>query len=557
MAQEIEIKLAARPDDLARLKRSPALKRFGAGPAATERLNTVYYDTPGLGLSKAGLSLRVRKKGRAYIQTLKTQGTGALNVKRGEWECPLPSAIPNLRLIADEGLRQQVEAIAAKEPFEPKIETAIRRTKRRLKTEAGDEIEFAVDSGEIRTLVNGRTSVPVSEVELELLKGSPSGLFDVARALADETPLTVSVESKAERGLRALEGRDVSAHKAGQLVLASDATAEEAFRATLLHCLRHIARNVPAVVEARDPEGVHQVRVGLRRLRAALTVFGDAFRVAALEPLREKARKLTNALATTRDLDVFATELLVQVEKNSADEPGLIAFRRLLDEERAKHWDEAVASVSSDEFTGFLIDLAAAAEARVWREGAEPQRLLEMIEPASALAHRALDKRLAKAKKLTKHMETLSPDDRHKLRIQLKKLRYSAEFFAPLFDHKKAALFLRQLSDLQDIFGAMNDAEMAGKIAERLLKMGGADEREDLRAAKGLIMGWHMGRADFNWKKAMKRWKQFSKRRPSGNAPLKPKAQPSPAPARDRTAVASRAPRAKSRARKGRLQARG
>ncbi len=387
----------------------------------------------------------------------------------------------------------------------------IRRTRRRLKTEAGDEIEFAVDSGEIRTLVNGRTAVPVSEVELELLKGSPSGLFDVARALADEAPLTVSVESKAERGLRALEGRDVSAHKAGPLALSSDATAEEAFRATLLHCLRHIARNVPAVAEARDPEGVHQLRVGLRRLRAALTAFGDAFRVETLEPLRAQAKELSGALAGTRDLDVFATDLLTQVEKTSADEPGLAKLRLLLEEERATCWDEAVASVRSDVFTSFLIDLAAAAEARVWREGAEPQRLLEMVEPASALARRALGKRLAKAKKLTKHMAALSPDDRHALRIQLKKLRYAAEFFAPLFERKKTAPFLKQLSELQDIFGTMNDAEMAGKIVARLLKAGGADEREDLRAAAGLISGWHMGRADLNWKKAMRRWKQFSK----------------------------------------------
>lgn len=511
MAQEIEIKLAARPDDLARLRRSPALKRFFAGRPATEQLNTVYYDTPDLELSKAGLSLRVRKKGRAYIQTLKTQGAGPLSAHRGEWECPLPSASPDLRLITDAGLRERVAAITAQGPVEPMIETAIRRTKRRLKTESGDEIELAVDKGEIRTLTNGRISVPVSEVELELVKGSPAGLFDVARVLADEAPLTVSVESKAERGWRALEGRDVCAHKAGPLVLPLDATAEEVFRATLLHCLRHIARNVPAVTEVREPEGVHQVRVGLRRLRAAFTAFGDAFRVQGLEPLRKRAKELARHLAATRDLDVFADDMLGEVEQASPEEQGLASLRRLVDEERARCWDAAVDFAQSDAFTGFLIDLAAAAEARVWREGAVPQRLAEMIEPANVLGRRVLDDRLAKVKKRAKHMEQLSPDERHKLRIELKKLRYSAEFFAPLFERKETAPFLKQLSDLQDIFGAMNDAEMAGKIVKNLSESVDDTDGTGVRAAAGLVAGWHMGRAELTWKKALKRWKRFSK----------------------------------------------
>lgn len=511
MAQEIEIKLTARPDDLARLKRSAALKRFAPGPAATERLNTIYYDTPGLGLSKAGLSLRVRKKGRAYIQTLKTQGTGALSSKRGEWECPLPSASPNIGLITDQGLRERVEAIAAEDPVEPMIETAISRTKRRLKTEAGDEIELAVDSGEIRTLVNGKVAVPVSEVELELLKGSPASLFDVARVLADQASLTVSVESKAERGLRALEGRDVVAHKAGPLAIPANATAEEAFRATLLHCLRHIARNVPAVLETRTPEGVHQVRVGLRRLRVTLKAFGHAFRADALEPLRERAQEFGRAFAHTRDLDVFSNDLLQQVEKASPSETGFKRLRKLLANEREAQWDKTVEIVRSDDFTGFLIDLAAAAEARIWRTDAEPERLAQMAEPARALARRALDKRLAKAKKQARDMEHLSPEKRHELRIELKKLRYSSEIFASLYERKAVAPFLKQLFELQDIFGAMNDAEMAREIVKRLLDGADEDEREELRAVAGLVSGFHMGRAGLTWRKAQKRWKKFSK----------------------------------------------
>src|SRR6185503_3133320 len=105
-------------------------------------------------------------------------------------------------------------------------------------------------------------------------QGSPIALYQAARRLCHSAHLTINTESKVERGLRALEGREIGARKAGKAELPKDCVAEEAFRATLNHCLRHIARNTGAVADARDPEGIHQIRVGLRRLRAALTAFG-------------------------------------------------------------------------------------------------------------------------------------------------------------------------------------------------------------------------------------------------------------------------------------------
>ncbi len=279
MSQEIEIRFDVCPDDLARLARSPAFDRLTAGRPATRRLSTVYYDTPELRFARAGLSLRVRKSGRSYVQTVKNESSGMLAAERGEYECKLPSASPDLRFVPDPDVRERLQAIANDAAVAPVIETNIRRTTRSLKTEAGDEIELALDRGEIRTLTNGQAVVPVSQMELELKHGSSAALYDVARILSREAALTVNIESKAERGLRVLEGRDVCARKAGRTELASDATAEEAFRATLSHCLRHIARNTGPVAEAHDPEGVHQLRVGLRRLRVALSMLGDAFRV--------------------------------------------------------------------------------------------------------------------------------------------------------------------------------------------------------------------------------------------------------------------------------------
>ncbi len=510
MSQEIELRFDVRPDDLARLARSAAFEHLFASPAATRRLSTIYYDTPELCFARAGLSLRVRKSGRDYVQTVKSESTGTLASRRGEYECKLPSAKPDLRFVPDPDVRERLQAMANDASIEPVIETSIRRTTRALKTEAGDEVELALDRGEIRTLANESTIVPVSEVELELKHGSSAALYDIARILSREAALTVNIESKAERGLRALEGRGLSARKAGRSELAPDATAEEAFRATLSHCLRHLARNTRAVAEAHDPEGVHQLRVGFRRLRVALAMLGNIFRVGPFEDLRTRAKALGDALAPTRELDVFAKDLLSPTE-NLSRKPGLAHLRLALEDLRRQSWDSTITLVRSADFTGFLLDMASAVEMRAWRESASPEQLSEFLRPAWVIASAVLDKRRAHACKRAKHLRKLGIAQRHRLRIALKKLRYTAEFFAPLFEPKAVSEFLQRLDKLQDLFGALNDAAMAEHTLVRIVERSPVPAGRELLEAAAFVEGWHQGRIPGTWEKAKKRWKRFAK----------------------------------------------
>jgi len=513
MPQEIEIRFAASARDLALLARSSKLQGYVLGRAATRRLDSIYYDTPELSLAKAGLSLRVRKNGGSYVQTVKDESSGTLLSQRPEYECELPSPQPDPDRISDAEVRERVRAIVNGTPIEPAIETDILRTTRSVKNASGDEIELAVDRGEIRTSTNGGATVPVGEIELELKKGSPSVLYDVARQLSRRVPLTAGIESKLARGMRILEGHDAGAHKAGRVELPPDCTAEEAFRAILLHCLRHIARNTEAVAEARLPEGVHQIRVGLRRLRAAISAFGHEFRVRELEALRERAKIRADIFGDTRELDVFVVELLTPVEE-SAKTPGLPQLRLVLDELRRGSWDRAVELVRSDDFTGFLLDLAAAIESRIWREAAPPESVLAFLRPARDLASEALDRKLKQACKRAKNLSSLDIEDRHRLRIALKKLRYSAEFFAPLFPAKDVSSFLQRLSKLQDLFGTLNDAAAAQTVVRRIVDHAGKRRNAEFLEAAAFVEGWHMGRIEPTWDKAKKRWKRFVKADP-------------------------------------------
>jgi inorganic triphosphatase YgiF len=415
--------------------------------------------------------------------------------------------------IPDETVRMRVLDIAAVSPFQPVVETDVQRTTRSVKSAAGDTIELAVDRGEIRTLMNGHASLAVNEIELELKEGAPAALYEVARRLSRRSPLVVNVESKSARGMRALEGQPLCAHKAGRTQLSPDCTAEEAFRATLLHCLRHIARNAPAVADARLPEGVHQIRVGLRRLRAALSASGGEFRVRALDALDKRANNLSDIFGGTRELDVFATELLAPVE-DSTKKPGLPQLRLLLEELRRESWEQAVKLVQSDDFTGFLLDLGSAIETSIWRDAASYQQLAAFERPARALASETLDKRLKQACKRAKHLSSLNVQERHRLRISLKKLRYSAEFFAPLFPTKAVAAFLERLSKLQDLFGALNDAATVETILRRITEHAGKRSSAELLEAAAFVDGWHHSRVEPTWKKARKRWKSFVKTDP-------------------------------------------
>ncbi len=513
MPQEIEIRFAAPERELKRIARSSALHGFQLGPAVTHHLKTVYFDTPERCFAKAGYSLRVRQNGHGFVQTVKEQSSGSLASERNECECEVESAEADLSLVPDEDLRKRLREIAGDSPVAPVLETHIQRTTRAVKSPLGDEIELAVDRGEIRILANGHAPLPISELELELKTGARAALYDVARRLSRKTPLTVAIESKSERGFRALEGGGLRVYKAGRVELTPDSTAEEAFQATVLHCLRHLARNATAVSQAKLPEGVHQIRVGLRRLRAALSSCGDAFRVRTLEGLRERAKTLSDLFGVTRDLDVFAIELLTPVE-NAGKRAGLPQLRLLLEELRRESWERTAGLAQSDDFTGFLLDLGAAVETRVWREAPSQAQLKAFECAAQTLASATLEKRFKQASKRAKNLSSLNVQERHRLRISLKKLRYSAELFAPLYPAKPVATFLARLSKLQDLFGALNDSATVETISRRIVEHAGERSSPELLEAAAFVDGWHQSRIEPTWEQAKKRWKRFTRTEP-------------------------------------------
>src|SRR5262249_4038833 len=148
--------------------------------------------------------------------------------------------------------------------------------------------------------------------------------------------------------------------KAQRALIPVEATADDAFRLTLTQCKWHIVANIPSVAEARHAEGLHQLRVGLRRLRVAFTAFGGEFRTPSMEALRLKTKQICDELAPARDLDVFLESLFEQAASANGAKEAFAVLRERAGAAKSAAWDNAVIQVCAPSFSAFIRDLGAA-----------------------------------------------------------------------------------------------------------------------------------------------------------------------------------------------------
>ncbi len=465
-AREIELKLDCDAADLAALNVHPLL------PSSDERtiaLRVTYYDTDAGDLRAAGLSLRVRREtgpgGERVIQTVKAQAQGAGLFDRTEWEQAIAGPAPD-RAALDHTPAGKVLERAGEPEIAGRFSTVIERVMRPIRYGAS-AIAVTLDRGRIETPGG---AVPVCEAELELTEGDPADLFALAQALAETVPLRLGALAKGERGEAALAGRLDRPSKAERVPLDPGADAGEAFTVVARACLRHLRLNEAVFLDTRDPEALHQIRVALRRLRSAFTLFRPLF---AADPaaaiLRDEIKRVTEPFGRARNLDVFLDETLAPEIERRPDEAGLHDLRALLGAERERAATAVLAILDSAAWRGLIIDLVAWIEAGPWRRAAKTER----SRPAEDFAAEVLERLRRRIKRRGRRLDRLEPEERHRVRIEAKKLRYGAEFFAGLYTEGKARrrhkAFVTALAALQDRLGALNDIATAHEIGADLV----------------------------------------------------------------------------------------
>jgi inorganic triphosphatase YgiF len=428
-------------------------------------LKSVYYDTDGCDLRGCGLALRVREEAGKRVQTVKQAGANLLD--RGEWEAEIAGPAPDLKAAADSPLGKALGK-AGGEALKPAFEVTVERARRELGVARG-VVEVALDRGAVSA--DGYGS-PICELELELKSGAPAALFDVARDLSQRANLSLSFLSKAERGYALLDGALLSPAKARTPPVAAKASAQEAFRAIAGSNLAQIAANARVLRAARRPEAVHQLRVGVRRLRTAIGAFSAMLADDRRETIKGELRWITNALNDARNLDVFIADTFRPAAGRRHAQPGMGALGAALLSAQTAAYDQAEQAVRSPRFSRLTLELAAWIEAGGWARSDDPALAALRARPARALAAEVIGKHHRRVIKRGRNLEDLDPTARHHLRIQAKKLRYSADFFTGLYAGKAArrqARLTKALSGLQDGLGVLNDIAVATDLAARVV----------------------------------------------------------------------------------------
>lgn len=496
-APELEIKFQLDAGAIKALQR----EAFPLETGAVSQLRSVYFDTADHALRNGGFSLRVRRKGGTYTQTLKHRAGGGL-FERDEWETEVPGPDIDLAAAGATPAAAAIGETALAPAFTVEVE---RRTHMWVKGRTRIEVVF--DTG---LIVAGDRQEPVAEMELELLAGSPEALFDLARELQSKALLTLAFESKAERGYR-LAGHDgVAALKAQASVVGARTTAAAAFQLVARSALIQIGGNAQLLQRAHNPDVLHQLRVGLRRFRAALSVFKGMLDAEGFDAARSETRWLAGELAEARDIDVFLQRAATpdEIEESA----GRAAFFRALRIAQAEAYERALAAVRSDRFRTLLFSLAEWIEVGGWLRLADDEQRALREGFATALAGPVMDKLERRLRRGSRKFAQIDAQARHGLRKEAKKLRYAAAFFGEAFSKhpKRRQRFVTALKTLQDLLGELNDMAVARDVAMRAV----GRRSGELAFAAGLEVGRLTGDEDSVVNAANRAFKAFRRVKP-------------------------------------------
>ena len=497
--QEIEIKFRSDAAGLARLLDAPLIKT--ANGLQTKNLKATYFDTPSNALRKKGIILRIRKSGdEVPVLGMKAPGASADGpFHRKEVEVSSPSLKPNLALF-DKTTEKFLKRIIKGQPLGAKFKMEFKRQSG-LVTSGSSVIEIAVDHGHISC---GKRPVPLAEVELELVSGKKSDLLDLGKRLAKDFSLRLDFVSKAEKGFRGLLQEKPVPVKAAAIKSKALATFDGAVTAIISNTLAQFTANWAALRETDEPESIHQMRIGLRRMRCALSIFKRASPNTGFGTLRGDAGHLASTFGPVRNADAIRISVL-QGPLASADCPANSdVLRGVMEKRRIAAYASAHSEIESLAATMFVLNVQGLLARDDWREvppGAKPKT------PTRKFFKTELSRLRARVLKRAK-VASVSDQARHKLRIALKNLRYGVDLFDLFGSGKRRQAYKKRMSALQDLLGMRNDIV----VAKTYLKELRADTGPEAEQILEFIRGWFArdaAAADGEISKAIKKFKMM------------------------------------------------
>ena len=481
---EIEVKLALPGADVravaAALAASPVLARR---KPQRQTVFSQYFDTPDQALRRQRVALRLRRLGSPeqpqWRQTLKTAGQGdsAFSV-RGEWEMPVPGPALALELLHDSPWPQMDADGSLSAALQPCFTTEFERTTWLVRQRDGSQIEVALDIGSITAA--GR-SVPLCELELELIAGSPAALLALAGRIARTVAVLPLAASKAERGFALQQSANAAPLLAQPPKISPSDSLSRIARQVLGEAFLQFSANLYRLQTDDAPELVHQARVGWRRFRSLWRMLRPLLPSELALPPLQALQPLLGSLGALRDLDVARTETLPPLAqayiRHSQQEAGA---------DISQQWQQlqtALNQAANQERTAVRAALtqpsvgAALLALSHWLEllggplavSVPSQSTKAQVRDIQALRRRALRlaKRLEQMLRQCQHDHSPEGIERqHEVRILAKRLRYNVHALAPLLP-KRLQQQHRSAQQLQERLGAERDLLQARHLVAR------------------------------------------------------------------------------------------
>jgi len=251
-----------------------------------------------------------------------------------------------------------------------------------------------------------------------------------------------------------------------------------------------------------DEEGIHQMRIALRRLRSAFIFFRKILGRKSCGTLLSELNWLGSTLGKARDLDVFTAQTLPTIIECFKAHHGLLILQNKGLKARLEIYSDVHQTLLSQRYQRLLLTLSSWLENERWRQGGEKDKSYALMAVA-ALALGKFHKRLLRHHG---HFSDMHPEERHAVRIAVKKQRYAAEFFANLYPAKSTQKYIKRLAELQEYLGKINDIGVGNALAESLA---GTNPTSRIKEAVYIIHAWNANAAIQNIAKVDKSWQRL------------------------------------------------
>lgn len=495
---EIELKLTCTDRRIwKKIMITPSLTEIAVPESKVcQTLEAHYFDTSTGCLQKAKLAYRIRREGEQWVATVKGGGSsnGGLH-ERSEWNVVVNNTQPDVNVFSNTDIGKKLIEVVGSQILVPILITRFERTRLDVIMPDGSQIEVAADEG---IIIAGSRTAPILEVELELKSGQPAAVIKLGGILGREYPLLPEADSKYYRGLKLAGLATNQSSKVSQLVQVDKRVkADEGLRTSLVQLVLQVLIAQQFFLENQtQTEALHELRIALRRLRSLLEFSRSLFTDEQYQWYQAELRHLGQSLGVLRDIDVAyesykqCSEVLLNKDKTSLGE--------VLKQYRLREANTLHKALQTGLASPLLLDL--------WATLIEEQKH-KFSDDHLTIEEYAVNRLSAWIKTVSKQgrsMDWTNHEMVHKIRLQIKKIKYAAQVFEPVLYERPQ--FILRLDTLQDKLGLLTDYASTDTLLNNLLAK---KPTKALHLEIGMMIGWHSRDKKNIQSKMDKQWEKF------------------------------------------------